>query len=531
MSSQAIDGKPNLVRVRLPRLGADEASVPPATFSPMVKSMHVPLGRRISIGNNLEVLAAIDAGSVNLVYLDPPFNSGRTYQSRVGKSASSDAFGDVWTWDDASESLLRSLPDLMPPSAAALTTALARELGPTPMAAYLVSIGARLGQVHRVLSAEGSLYVHVDPSASHYLKVVLDAIFGAKNFRNEIAWKRTHAHSGSRRYGPIHDTLLFYTRTENYTWNQQYSPYTREYIETYFRQSDERGPYQAITCTGPGDRFGTKAHYCWKGQFPPAGRHWAWVKEEMERLEAAGRLVYSRNGVPRVKRYVDDGPGVRLQDIWTDIAPLSAHSVERLGYDTQKPVSLLERVIASSSNEGDLVLDPYGGTGTTAVAAERLGRSWHTIDVGLLASSLTLARTRAEAPSANIELVGMPCDVSAARALLRKDPLAYGAWATALLATHLDGKDRRPDIATGTRTWGRRAIGLVPLGASRQRPSMKRSSRYGVGFVVEGPGHGALVRLLKAAGTEDVEKVPIAALVGPLVAASGAADIDLRLAP
>ncbi len=486
--------------------------------------------RRVTVGDNLDSLAALTAGSVGLVYLDPPFNSGRMYQSRVGRgAASADAFGDVWTWDDQSVGLMRSLPDHMPAAGAAMVTALVNQLGPVPLAAYLVSIAARLGQAYRLLGTTGSLYLHVDPAASHYLKIVLDSIFGGQNFRNEIVWRRTHAHSGSRRYGPIHDSVLFYSRSDSYVWNQQYSPYTSEYIDTYFRQFDQRGAYQAITCTGPGDRFGTLAHYEWKGQLPPPGRHWAWVKSEMERLEAAGRLVYSRNGVPRLKRYVDDGQGVRLQDIWNDISPLAAHSAERLGYDTQKPVALLERIIASSSEPGSIVLDPYAGTGTTAVAAERLGRGWHTMDLSAFAGGLTLARARAENPLADIALDGLPSDVRAARALMKRDPLGYGAWATALLATHLDRSSHESSVAVGTRSWGNSAVGLVPLDKATDVVPRTRRGTFALGFVVDGPGAVELVGQLNDAGTPDVRRVPLAALTGRDVARTGRADLDLRL--
>jgi len=487
--------------------------------------------RTISVGDNLAVLAGLPTATVGLVYLDPPFNSGRTYQSRVGKGATStDAFDDVWVWDDGTESLLRALPEHLPAPSTAMLGALVQALGRNSLTAYLVSIAARLGQAHRLLSLDGSLYLHVDPASSHYLKIVLDSIFGQQNFRNEIIWRRTHAHSGSRRYGPIHDSILFYSRSDTYIWNQQYSPYSREYLDTYFRQEDERGRYQSITCTGPGDRFGTLAHYEWKGQFPPPGRHWAWVKPEMERLEAEGRLVHSRNGVPRLKRYVDDGEGVRLQDIWNDISPLSAHSAERLGYDTQKPVDLLARIVASSSRPGDVVLDAYAGTGTTAVAAERLGRRWHMIDASVFAGGLTLARTRAEAPAADIALEGMPSDVAAARALMKRDPLAYGAWATALLATQLDRDSHGAALAVGTRPWGRTAVGLVPLGKAG---TLARGGcdEYAAGFVVEGPGCLELVRSLSNAGIADIQRVPLSSLVGSTVGTTGKAEVDLRLGP
>ena len=486
--------------------------------------------RALSVGDNLPVLAQIATGSAGLVYLDPPFNSGRNYESRVGKgTSSSDAFVDTWVWDDGSDALLRDLPDLLPPAGAAMTAALVAQLGRSSRAAYLVSLAARLGQAHRLLTTEGSLYVHVDPSASHYLKVVLDSIFGAQNFRNEIIWKRTHAHSGSRRFGPVHDTLLYYTKSDAYVWDQQYAPYSREYLDTYFTKHDERGAYQSITCTGPGDRFGTRAHYEWKGQLPPPGRHWAWVREEMERLDVAGMLTYSRNGVPRLKRYAHEGPGVRLQDIWTDISPLSAHAAERLGYDTQKPVALLERIIASSSRPGDLVLDPYCGTGTTAVAAERLGRSWCMLDASLFAAGLTLSRTRAAVPHAPIELHGGPADVRSAGRLMKANPLAYGSWSTALLATQLHGERGGIPVAVGRRAWGRTAIGLVPLGAPTDLGSLDLSQPYDTGFVVEGTGASDLVAKLGSAGTPDVRRVPLRALVDPDAARRGSATVDLGL--
>lgn len=491
-----------------------------------------PWHRSIWAGDNLAAMSEMDAGTVGLVYLDPPFNSGRNYESRVGKgTSSSDAFVDTWVWDDDSDVVFRDLPNLLPPVGAAMVASLVGQLGRSSRAAYLVSLAARLGQAHRLLSPDGSLYLHVDPSASHYLKVVLDSLFGAQNFRNEIIWKRTHAHSGSRRFGPVHDTLLYYTKSDAYVWNQQYAPYSAEYISSYFTKHDERGAFQSITCTGPGDRFGTRAHYEWKGHFPPPGRHWAWTKEEMERLDAAGMLTYSRNGVPRLKRYAHEGPGVRLQDVWTDLSPLSAHAAERLGYDTQKPLTLLDRIIASSSRPGDLVLDPYSGTGTTAVAAERLGRPWCMLDSSLFAAGLTLSRTRAAVPHAPIEFHGGPADVRSACRLKKVDPLAYGSWATALLATQLHGGHGGIPVAVGRRTWGRTAIGLVPLSASTDVGSLDLTKSYDTGFVVEGAGAAGLVTQLRRAGTPDVRQVPLRALVNPDAARRGSATVDLGLVP
>src|SRR5579859_2947800 len=213
--------------------------------------------RSLAVGDNLEALTRAATGSATMVYLDPPFNSGRGYEARVGRTTGSVAFSDVWTWDEKAENSLRTLDDHMPPLGTALVRALVAQLGQTSTAAYIVSLSARLGEVHRVLAPNGSLYLHCDPSASHYLKVVLDSVFRPENFRNEIVWRRTHAHSSSRRFGPVHDTILYYSRSAAYVWNQGYSPYTYDYIRNYFRQVDQRGPYQSITCTGPGDRQGT----------------------------------------------------------------------------------------------------------------------------------------------------------------------------------------------------------------------------------------------------------------------------------
>ncbi|WP_282943925.1 site-specific DNA-methyltransferase [Cellulomonas endometrii] len=485
--------------------------------------------REISVGDNLDLLGRLPTGSIGLVYMDPPFNTGRIFQARATRAAVSEAaFDDTWVWGPATERAARDLGQHLG-RGVAMVRALVAQLGPTPIASYLVAMASRIGEAHRVLHERGSLYVHVDPTASHYLKVVLDAVFGPENFRNEIAWRRTHAHSGARRFGPVHDSILFYSRGKSYVWNQQYTPYDERYVSEYFRGQDERGRYQAITCTGPGDRQGTLAHYPWRGKFPPSGRHWAWTEAEMKRLESEGRLIYSKNGVPRLKRYVDDAPGVRLQDVWTDIAPLSAHASERVGYDTQKPIALLERIIRSSSNPGDVVLDPFAGTGTTAVAAERAGRSWIVIDKSLYAASLALARTRKDVRGAAIKLTGMPSSVHAATALRDADPRGYAGWATALLATEIDRSTDHAEVAVGVRRWGAGAAGYVPL--SRPTTTWLTPSDHAarpVSFVVDGPGSVEITRAL-AVSKHEVSRVPVEALVGSGVSSSGRADIDLRM--
>ena len=398
--------------------------------------------RQIYVEDNLEVLARVEQGSVALAYFTI-LHSSRAALLRclcrsartLGQSGESEAFDDRWAWHEGIEATLKSMGRLVPHGLAELTNDLVKNLGRTSLSAYVVWIAPRLYQTFETLSKEGSLYIHCDPSSSHYIKLILDNIFGQSNFRNEIVWRRTHAHSSSHRFGPVHDVILFYSKGAGYIWNTLHTKYEASYITNHFVHKDERGKYQLITCTAPGDRTGTKAHYNWRGKLPPPGRHWAWKREQMEEFEAAGRMVYSSNGIPRLKRYVDDGPGVALQDIWTDISRLDAHSAERIGYETQKPVALLERIIATSSRPGDLVIDPFCGSGTTLVAAERLGRDWIGIDSSLLAGSLALGRTRSEVGIKPIRLSGFPNKTSLAVDLMRNTPLGFGVWGASLLAT------------------------------------------------------------------------------------------------
>jgi len=410
--------------------------------------------RKLWALDNLEGLARLKSGSVRLAYLDPPFNSGRTYDTILSASRAAgihrqEAFADAWAWKEETRLLSARLEEWLPGPAVELLRGLARTLGESDVAAYLMMMAPRLAEVHRVLSETGSVYVHCDPAASHYLKVLLDHIFGPENFRNEIAWKRTHAHSSSRRYGPVHDVILFYSKGPRYLWNPVYSEYSAAYLENHFRNEDERGRFQLITCTAPGDRTGTRAHYDWRGQLPPPGRHWAWKREQMEAFEREGRLVHSSNGVPRLKRYTDDGIGVPVQDLWTDINRLDSHSEERVGFDTQKPLALVERIIAASSDPGDLVLDPFCGSGTTAVGAEQLGRQWVCIDASLTACSVALSRVRQQVNLVSVELEGFPSDVVTANQLRRTEPLAFALWGTSMLATVLDRREFNDRVATG----------------------------------------------------------------------------------
>jgi DNA modification methylase len=444
--------------------------------------------RQLWAGDNLTMLADMQDASAGLVYLDPPFASSRLYEATVSTRRRKDnshrtvAFTDHWTMDSSERRDTLTRLERQHPSLAELVGALSAAPDRRDLGAYLLMMIPRLLESHRILHAQGSIFIHCDPTASHYLKVILDSIFGAEHFRNEIIWKRTHAHSASRRCGPVHDVILFYSRSSDYTWNPLYTAYEHSYVEKHFRQVDQRGQYQLITCTAPGDRQGTRAHYEWRGQLPPPGRHWAWQFERMTELESAGLLVYSSNGVPRLKRYVDDGPGLALQDLWLDIRRLDAHSDERVGYETQKPVALLERIISTTTNGGDLVVDPFCGTGTTLVAAERLGRSWVGADLSLLGMSYALARTRQEAGKHPILLNGFPDSSAAAMALLSSDPQTFGVWGASMLATLVDRKAFTSTVASGTGqlTVQRRRVEVmswVPLRSEGLETSAPRQTR------------------------------------------------------
>ena len=502
--------------------------------------------RELAIGDNLEALGHLGDESVALVYLDPPFNSGRSYDlvdaDRAGTQGDgrTAAFEDQWRWTSDTQDELKGLPSLVPSRLAELVEALVKALNRRDVAAYLLGMAPRLVELHRVLDEQGSLYLHCDTSASHYLRVLLDEVFGAANFRNEIVWRRTHAHSSSRRYGPVHDVLLFYTKSQRYRWNPVYTAYPARYLDEYYTQEDEHGRYQLITCTAPGDRTGTRAHYEWRGRLPPPGRHWAWKKEQMEAFEDAGRLAYSSTGTPRLKRYADEAPGVQLQDVWTDINRLDAHSDERVGFETQKPLALMSRIIEASSSPGDLVLDPFAGSGSTLVAAEKAGRGWIGIDSSLLAGSLSLARVRQEVNVRKVHLKGFPADAAEARRLRAKEPLAFGLWATSLLATLAQRGDRTPSLVTGSGRLRiqRRLVQLLswaPLrnvGRPESSPSMDRGRLSKAGFVVvANRENAALASHLRKRLEMPIHDVPIETLVTAETRKQGIADQVLTLKP
>lgn len=326
-------------------------------------------------------------------------------------------------------------------------------LGHNDVTAYLTMMAIRLVELHRKLKYSGSIYLHCDPTAGPYLRVLMDAVFGAVNFRNEIVWQRTSAHSdtaqGMRRFGRVHDLLLFYGKSSQATWNPQFSPYSEQHLSTTYRFVDEHGR-RFSTADVTAHKPGGDTSYELTGPDgrivrPYKGRYWAYSKENMQRFIREGRIFWRKTGMPRLKIYADDMQGVSLQDVWTDIYPVSAGSKERLGYQTQKPLGLLERIVGASSNPGDVVLDPFCGCGTAVHAAEKLGRKWIGIDITYLAIGLIRRRMLDAFPSIEIKEVGDPQDFTSAQRLAATKPSQFEFWAILKLGGQPTG-GKGPDL-------------------------------------------------------------------------------------
>lgn len=399
---------------------------------------------RLYYGDNLDVLRRLKSASVDLVYLDPPFNSARNYNvifarhgdTRNGAGAQIQAFEDTWTWTQATEEEYSEyVAGGAPLRVAEALRAYRTLLGENDALAYLVNMAPRLVELHRVLKPTGSLYLHCDPTMSHYLKTLLDAIFDARNFRNEIIWKRTQAHSSAKKFGPIHDVILYYGKTASPVWTNPRLPYTQEYLDKYYKFDDGDGRlYWRADLGAAGVRKGSSG-MPWRG-FDPAskGMHWKYTIERLDELDAENRIYWPKGGSgwPQYKRYRDELQGLAVSDIWDDIDKLNPRSAERLGYPTQKPVALLERIIAASTQPGDVVLDPFCGCGTTVDAAEKLGRKWIGIDITYIAVDLIIKRlihTYGVEIMQAIDVDGIPRDVEGAQALFERNPFDFERWA------------------------------------------------------------------------------------------------------
>jgi DNA modification methylase len=391
---------------------------------------------RLYYGDNLTVLrGCIEDESVDLIYLDPPFNSQATYKvlfrgtSGEQSRAQIEAFGDTWHWGEEAELAFDGVMAGPNTDAAEMLRSMRAFLKENDIMAYLAMMAVRLLELHRVLKPTGSLYLHCDPTASHYLKILIDAIFGATNFRNEIIWRRTRAHNDATltRFGAIHDVVLYYSKSEKRVFNRIHTERSEDAPDTHdlYRHTDGN-VYRKGDCRAPGGRG---PRYEWNGHV----QNWRFTENEKARLESEGRIVYSKTGMPRVLRPVDLTKGPPLQDLWADIDAPNSGSAETLGYPTQKPLALLSRIIESSSNEGDVVLDPFCGCGTTTHAAQRLKREWIGIDITHLAISLIEKRLKDAFPGIRFEVHGTPKDVDGARDLAARDKYQFQWWAVSLV--------------------------------------------------------------------------------------------------
>lgn len=392
-------------------------------------------------GDNLDVLRRhIADESVDLIYLDPPFKSDQNYNvlfaARDGTKAAAQirVFEDTWQWDDAA---VRAYDEVVERGGKVSETMQAFRLilGTNDMMAYLSMMAPRLVELWRVLKPNGSLYLHCDPTASHYLKLLLDAVFGPRRFLNEIVWERTSSHN-FKQFGYVraNDVLLCYSKGEAFTFNTQFTAYGEAQMKRF--KKDENGRlYKAENLT-----FSTanpNRQFEWRGTKPPAHRSWGASLEQLEEWYAAGRILLKRDGTPRLdglKIFLDETKGKPLGTNWTDIPRIGNTSGERIGYPTQKPVALLERIIEVSSNPGDVVLDPFCGCGTAVVAAQKLGRRWVGIDVTHLAVNLIKNRLRdAYGAAAKFKVIGEPTTVEDAAELAKTDPYQFQWWALGLV--------------------------------------------------------------------------------------------------
>lgn len=420
-------------------------------------------------GDNLTIMRTMPSACIDLIYLDPPFNSQRNYNLIYKKLTGlpvpeqEEAFCDAWDMDAEKEEMARRMPIVLRDYGVdqdliqfwkAWIDAL-RHTQPR-LLAYLVYMSYRLFEMKRILKPTGSLYLHCDPNASHYIKVILDGVFGHNSFKNEVIWRRTGAHGRAKRWGPIHDVILYYTKSDKYTWNRVYQKYDDSYLDNFYKFSDNGGRYRLVTLDGPGIRYGSSGQP-WHNVDPTQkGRHWElppdralpdWfvhpegysemsVQERLDVLDNAKLLYWPPRGkVPQYKRYLEISEGNPVQDIVGDIRPIGSQADERLGYPTQKPISLLKRLIEVSSNEGDVVFDPFCGCGTAVYAAHELNRKWIGCDIAILSVQIVkdvLFTRYGLKDGEHYNISGVPLSVEGANDLFDRDPRQFQHWSVEL---------------------------------------------------------------------------------------------------
>ena len=350
--------------------------------------------RTLFTHDNLQVMRGINSETIDLIYLDPPFNSKRNYAAPIGSQAAGAAFSDTWSLDDIKKEWVETLETENKALWAAITAA--GYISGESMQAYLTYMAIRLIEMKRLLKSTGSIYLHCDPTASHYLKLVMDSLFGGNNFRNEIVWKRQTANNAvTRKYGAIADYLLFYTKNKKYTYNLQYGARSDAAQDEFRHQDDDGRVYRTHDLTAPGSN--PDKMFEWQGTIPY--RNWAYSRDELNKMLSHGEILLREDGTVSASRghkiYLDEQRGAKLQTIWNDVAKVGTGK-ERTGYPTQKPLKLLERIIKASSDEGDMVLDPFCGCATTCIAAEKLNRGWIGIDIEEKARDLVIERLHKE---------------------------------------------------------------------------------------------------------------------------------------
>lgn len=408
-------------------------------------------------GDNLNILREyIKDESVDLIYLDPPFNSNRNYnvlfKNESGSESESQitAFEDTWHWNVQAEQTYSELIN-EPDQVGRMVEAFRSFIGQNQMMAYLVMMAVRLKELHRVLKPTGSLYLHCDPTASHYLKILLDTIFGAENYQNEIIWKRSAAHNDPNKYGNIHDVILYYAKSNRKgpLWNKLFTQYTAEYIDAEWQELPSGRFYKSENMLDPQNKMeefdfmGTRAR--WRTNYEGMMQYWNAPQTDVP--NSHGRIKLRQDGTPRKRcriMFLDEMPGVPLQSLWTDIPYVAGKAKEKLGYATQKPVALLERIISASSNEGDVVLDPFCGCGTTIAAAQKLNREWIGIDITHLSVGLQKLRLKDSfglTAGKDYKVIGQPEDLAGAKKLAEEDKYGFQWWILPLIGAKAFGSE------------------------------------------------------------------------------------------